>query len=134
MLPVNSWRIIWWPALILLALACAGAVALTVVAYESEERNIQDYARATRSDSGRSEQSGVADAADMDRNILLKEWCVNHGLLGDGIKMIVILFSCLAVFLLTTCLCQRRMSRRPARTRDVTRLTKCLRQRRVSRQ
>jgi hypothetical protein len=134
MLPINGWRIIWWIAFILIALACAGAVAFTVAAHESEERNIQDYVKATRSDSGRSERSGAADAANMDGNILLKEWCVNHGLVSDGIKVIAILFSCLAVFLLTTCLCQRRMSRRPATTRDVTRLTKCLRQRRVSRQ
>ena len=43
-------RVIWWLALIVLALACAGAVALTTQAYKGEEQGIQNLANTMHSD------------------------------------------------------------------------------------
>jgi hypothetical protein len=57
--------------------------------------------------------AGVADAEKLDNELAFawKNWAVDHGFLGDGLKAIVILFSCLAMFLLATCLIERK--RRP---------------------
>jgi len=105
---MNIGRIIWWLVFIVFVLGCAGAVALTIWAYKGEEQKIQDkYAKAMHSCLDNS-QSDAAKAANGERALLFKELIVSHKLLGDGIAAVVILFSCLSLFLLTTCLIERR--------------------------
>ncbi len=105
---MNVGRIIWWLAFVVLVLSCAGAVALTTWAHNGEEQNIQEYVKATHSWLDNLQQSEAAKAARFEQAVLLKSWCINHGMAGGGIKLIVILFSCLSLFLLITCLAQRR--------------------------
>ena len=103
---------IGWLAFIVFVLGCAGAVALTIWAYKGEEQKIQDnYAKAMHSCLDNS-QSDAAKAANCERALLFKGLIVSQKLLGDGIAVVVILFSCLALFLSITCLTQRRRDNR----------------------
>ena len=106
---MNVGRIIWWLALIVLVLGCAGAVAITVWAYRGEGRSIERFADAVRPyDFSDLQLSDKEKAARAERAFLFKSWYVNHSILGDGITVVVILFSCFSCFLLTTCLIERR--------------------------
>jgi hypothetical protein len=112
---LNGRRVIWWFVLTVLVLACAGAVVLTTLAYQREEQGIRDIANTMHSDFDKLRRAGVADAGKMQHEFgyELKDWHVDHGFVGDGIKAIVALSSCLAMFLLVTCLIERkRMLRR----------------------
>ncbi len=102
--------VIWWLALIVLVLACAGAVVLTTRAYRGEGQRIQHLVSNMHSDVDHLRKAGVADAEKMDHELAFawKDWYVDHGILGNGFQATVILFSCLAVFLLATCLRPRR--------------------------
>jgi len=107
---LNCGRVIWWFALTVLVLACAVAVALTIWAYQGREQGIRHITNTMHSDFDKLRRAGVTGAGTMDREIafMLKDWHVDHGFVGDGIKVIVILFSCLAMFLLITCLIERK--------------------------
>jgi hypothetical protein len=110
---VSRGCVIWWLALIVLVLACAGAVVLTTWAYQGEGRIIQHLASNMHSDVDHLRKAGVADGEKMDCELAFawKNWLVDHGILGDGLQATVILFSCLAMFLLATCLRPRKGGR-----------------------
>ncbi len=110
---MNKRRIIYWFILILFMLVCGGAIYYTTMIYKMQSEQLNTFSQAIDGDLKNWQKLKIAE---MDPLLFLKELYISHKLIGEGIKIIVVLFLCLTVFLLVSCIIERKRYKAPGKT------------------